>query len=119
MNHPLIDPHTIQQAIQKAAIDIAGNFKHDKNAWIQAALDLRQPYWDWGFQLTPPEELFTKTVEIVSFEGPKVPFPNPLLGYKFNPIHPSFSEVEADDLLKESLITIRHPNQNGEKDLPA
>ncbi len=117
----IINPSlSLQQAIQKAAIEIAAHFTHDKEAWMQAAIDLRQPYWDWGFQLVPPDEFITKEeLWIVNESGTKVKVRNPLLRYEFHPVHPSFGTTRTRFPLKASSVTVRHPDWNLKEDVPA
>ena len=100
-----------QQTLQKLAISIAATYTcHDKKDWEQAACDLRQPFWDWGLNSTPPDEVITLTqVTITRYDGTKVKVDNPLYHYKFHPIDPSF--VVADDVAPFSKwqTTLRHP----------
>jgi len=81
---------------------------------------LRQPYWDWGFELTPPDELLTKTeVDIVNYNGLKTKVPNPLLRYHFHPVDPSFNTGDPNFRLRNSPVTVRNPDENFKEDIPA
>jgi len=109
-----------EQILQAAAVEIAAKFTVDKEAWVQAAQDLRQPYWDWGFQLVPPEELINKRdVAIVDYNGKKITVPNPILRYGFHPVDPSFNTGDPSFKLRNSRITVRNPNRNLQEDIPA
>ena len=44
--------------IQKYAKEVAATYTtHDCAAWVQAAEELRQPYWDWAANAIPPDEV--------------------------------------------------------------
>lgn len=46
--------------LQGIAQEIAKKFTTaDKNDWVQAANDLRQPFWDWGLDELPPPEIIS------------------------------------------------------------
>jgi len=109
-----------EQILQAAAVEIAAKFTVDKEEWAQAAQDLRQPYWDWGFQFVPPEELISKKdVEIVDYDGKKIPVPNPILRYGFHPVDPSFDDSDQRFKLRNSSVTVRYPNISLQEDIPA
>ena len=96
---------SIQQALQKQAVEIAKTYTQDRPRWEKAAQDLRAPYWDWALYTFPPEEVISKDiVEIITPDGRRTPVENPLLRYTFNPIDSSF-----EDLFKVWKTTLRHP----------
>jgi len=95
-----------EQGLQAAALEVAQKYKTDTNAWVQAALSLRSPYWDWADPATylPPRQVYDSTryanLHITTPDGPK-DVPNPLLAYTFQrKINWSFSQYPA---------TVRHP----------
>ena len=58
---------------------------------MQAATNLRQPFWDWARNAIPPEQVITLTqVTITGKDGKQFRIDNPLYHYKFHPIEPSF-----------------------------
>ncbi|KAF9069697.1 tyrosinase [Rhodocollybia butyracea] len=95
----------IEQAIQRAAVNIAESYTVDKARYQNAARVLRQPYWDWASNAVPPPEVISlDQVTIVNPAGHKVSVPNPLRRYTFHPIDPSFPEPYAS-----WPTTLRHP----------
>ena len=84
---------------------IAFDYKVDRKKWLQAAGDLRQPYWDWALKaLPPPQVIEQKQVTITNKDGKRVEVDNPLYHYKFHPIDPSFPSPYS-----KWQTTIRHP----------
>lgn len=80
-----------QQILQQLATTVAAKYTVDQASWKQAAVDLRQPYWDWAANAVPPPEVISlKKVTITGTNGQKVSVDNPLHHYKFHPIDPSF-----------------------------
>jgi len=81
----------IQQAMQQHALTIAQNYS-DQDRWVEAAYNLRAPYWDWATNSVPPPEVVSlTTVTILTAPGgTPTNVPNPLYQYTFNPIDPSF-----------------------------
>ncbi|KAH9856476.1 hypothetical protein C2E23DRAFT_442984 [Lenzites betulinus] len=78
----------IEQEIQRLAMDIAKTYESFSEDWIDAAVELRQPYWDWSSTAGPPRELYDmtkfETLQILlAPKGAVGPFPNPFLRYKF------------------------------------
>ncbi|KAF5359836.1 hypothetical protein D9756_003579 [Leucocoprinus leucothites] len=105
-----------EQTLQEAAIEAAKQFTVDKEAWTQAAQDFRQPYWDWGFQLVPPDEVIrNEQIQIVDYNGSKVSVQNPILRYQFHPIDPSFSPYRDFNTWR---TTIRNPDRNKRENIP-
>lgn len=71
--------------MQKQAVRIAATYKVDKIAWERAALEIRQPYWDWAAKSVPPNEVLSPTqVEITDPDGRVVYMDNPLYNYEFS-----------------------------------
>ncbi|KAF8148054.1 tyrosinase [Crassisporium funariophilum] len=86
-----------EQILQKHAEEIAVTYTVDKEAWKQAALELRQPYWDWASNSVPPDQVIAlKRVEITGPNGTKVTVDNPLYHYRFHPIDASFPRPYRD-----------------------
>ncbi|KAJ7288750.1 tyrosinase [Mycena rebaudengoi] len=82
-----------EQALQRAAIQIAATYTVDQARFKQAALTLRQPYWDWAQNSVPPPEVISlDKVSIIAPNGKKTQINNPLRRYTFHPIDPSFPE---------------------------
>ncbi|KAG8816710.1 hypothetical protein FRC19_011858 [Serendipita sp. 401] len=80
-----------EQEIQKRAISIAEAYTTDPDAWKQAAMDLRQPYWDWADPkgILPRvllDLLFHESVAIgLAPDGAESPVSNPFCQYTFKP----------------------------------
>ncbi|KAJ3565570.1 hypothetical protein NP233_g7549 [Leucocoprinus birnbaumii] len=105
-----------EQTLQGAAIEAAKKFTVDKEAWAQAAKDIRQPFWDWGFQFVPPDEVIkNEQIQIVDYNGQKVSVPNPILRYHFHPIDPSFSRYRD---FNTWTTTVRNPDRSRKEDIP-
>ncbi|KAJ6568747.1 tyrosinase [Mycena capillaripes] len=82
-----------EQALQRAAIQIASTYTVDQARFQQAALTLRQPYWDWASNSVPPPEVISlDKVSIIAPNGQKTQVNNPLRRYTFHPIDPSFPD---------------------------
>jgi tyrosinase len=82
-----------QQLLQQLAVGVAAKYTVDQAAWKQAAVDIRQPYWDWAANAVPPDQVIAlKQVIITGPNGQKVTVDNPLYHYKFHPIDPSFPQ---------------------------
>ncbi|KAG8922053.1 hypothetical protein FRC02_012164, partial [Tulasnella sp. 418] len=81
-----------EQVLQGHAVRIADTYTTpDKQEWLQAAIDLRAPYWDWASEAVPPPEVIElQQLNIILPDGTEGPIDNPLLTYRFNP-RPSFS----------------------------
>jgi hypothetical protein len=86
------DTHRIvQQVLQQHALDVAKTYRSDQQLWLNAAQNLRAPFWDWATNSVPPPEVVSlQTVNITTPDGKTSSVPNPLLQYTFNPIDPSF-----------------------------
>jgi tyrosinase len=77
--------------LQKRAEEIAAKYTVDTAGWKKAAIDLRQPYWDWALNAIPPDQVIAQTqVTITGKDGKQIQVDNPLYHYKFHPIDPSF-----------------------------
>ncbi|EKM78992.1 hypothetical protein AGABI1DRAFT_85838 [Agaricus bisporus var. burnettii JB137-S8] len=102
-----------EQILWEAAGTVAEKFTTpNKEEWLQAAKDLRQPYWDWGywpndpdFLSLPDEVVRLEEVEITDFDGTRIKVENPIRRYKFHPIDPSF---EGD--FAQWPTSVRYPN---------
>ena len=93
-----------QQAVQKAALDIAQQYA-DQDHWTAVARNLRVPFWDWAATSVPPDEVIAlENVNIITPDGNQNSVPNPFLRYSFNPIDPSFT-LPWD----QYQTTVRHP----------
>jgi tyrosinase len=80
-----------QQVFQQHALDVAKTYRNDQQLWLDAAQNLRAPYWDWATNSVPPPEVISmQTVNITTPDGKTASVPNPLLQYTFNPVDPSF-----------------------------
>ncbi|PPQ85895.1 hypothetical protein CVT25_015834 [Psilocybe cyanescens] len=80
-----------EQIMQKHAAEVAAKYTVDKASWVEAAANIRQPYWDWAVNAVPPVEVIAlKQVQITGPNGSKITVDNPLYHYKFNPIDRSF-----------------------------
>ncbi|KZV69786.1 Di-copper centre-containing protein [Peniophora sp. CONT] len=97
-----------EQVLQTHAIEIAKTYTEAngvRDRFMKAAQNLRAPYWDWASSAVPPAEVISlKQVNIIGPDGQKKAVNNPLLGYTFHPIDPSFPEPYA-----EWKMTLRHP----------
>ena len=77
--------------IQKFAKEVAATYVVDQPAWMRAAEELRQPYWDWAANAIPPDEVIVlPEVAIIGPEGRRIYVRNPLYSYSFNPTESSF-----------------------------
>ncbi|KAF7290719.1 Di-copper centre-containing protein [Mycena indigotica] len=100
----------MEQVLQRTAITIAETYTVNKEEFKKAAMELRQPFWDWAADALPPPEVISKDyVDIIGPDGEKVPVPNPLRRYTFHPIDPSFQ----DTTFEKWGTTIRHPTTMG------
>ncbi|KIM38482.1 hypothetical protein M413DRAFT_75996 [Hebeloma cylindrosporum] len=98
-----------EQILQQLAATVAAKYTVEQAAWKQAAVDLRQPYWDWAANAIPPEEVISlKQVTITGPSGQKVLVDNPLYHYRFHPIDPSFPQPYIG-----WQTTLRQPNSSG------
>ncbi|KAJ7501106.1 hypothetical protein B0H11DRAFT_2224937 [Mycena galericulata] len=80
-----------EQALQNAAITIAATYTVNQTQFKEAALALRQPYWDWASNAVPPPEVISlDRVSIIAPNGQRIQVDNPLRRYTFHPIDPSF-----------------------------
>lgn len=78
---------TRQQAINEVAIQIAGRYIVNAPMWLEAAKNLRVPYWDWAGPIPAgepdiPSEITSTTVDITTPEGIKT-VKNPLYWFPF------------------------------------
>ncbi|KAG8960489.1 hypothetical protein FRC00_000213 [Tulasnella sp. 408] len=103
-----------EQILQQHAVKIAKTYTEDTAAWIEAAEQLRMPYWDWASNPVPPAEVISMDyVTITTADGQETSVPNPLLSYRFNPMHPSIKATP----FRVWPTTLRHPTPNAESDV--
>ncbi|KAJ7480969.1 common central domain of tyrosinase-domain-containing protein, partial [Mycena latifolia] len=101
-----------EQALQRAAIAIAATYSVDQDRFKAAALELRQPYWDWASNSVPPPEVISlDQVSIIAPNGETIQVDNPLRRYTFHPIDPSFPMEPVDYSRWET--TLRHADTTG------
>jgi tyrosinase len=114
------------QALQGHAIELAATYQVNKDDWQKAAIELRQPYWDWSLPdpMLPPEVIELDRVKIIQPDGLEVKVQNPFFGYNFQ----SAKDIETfivDRRQKDFRTTprtVRHPTflgPNAETDLDA
>ncbi|KAJ7088141.1 photo-regulated tyrosinase [Mycena epipterygia] len=95
-----------EQVLQAAAIRIAATYTVDQDRFKQAAMELRQPYWDWARNSVPPAEVISlDQVTIIAPNGQRTQVDNPLRRYTFHPIDPSFPDPYSG-----WQTTLRHPD---------
>ncbi|KAI0373661.1 tyrosinase [Pilatotrama ljubarskyi] len=98
-----------EQIIHKHAIRISRTYTYDGCCWRKAALDLRQPYWDWATNaLPPPEVISMERVTITTPDGQRSSVQNPLMRYRFHHIDTSFAASFA-----KWPATVRYPTSTG------
>ncbi|OJT02364.1 Tyrosinase [Trametes pubescens] len=75
----------IEQELQRVALDIAQRYTNFKEDWVDAAIQLRFPYWDWSSTARPPRELYTQPKLTVALPplGQSDEIDNPFLLYRF------------------------------------
>ncbi|KAJ7022230.1 photo-regulated tyrosinase [Mycena alexandri] len=94
-----------EQTIQENAIGIAKKYTSRADEFLDAAYDLRLPYWDWGADIIPPSQIWVDTVvEIIQPNGVAALAPNPFLSYEFHPTPQTFY-----DNFKIWPQTLRYP----------
>ncbi|KAF8901474.1 tyrosinase [Gymnopilus junonius] len=97
-----------EQLVQQHAKEVAATYTVDCAAWLQAADELRQPYWDWATNSVPPDEVVAlQQVTITGPHGHKITVDNPIYSYKFHPIDPSFPPT-----FQNRKSTIRYPTSD-------
>jgi tyrosinase len=100
----------LKQIIQSEAAKIAATYTSNiKDQYVNAAKVLRQPFWDWASNMTPPAEIITlDQVEYVAPSGKTEKMDNPFRRYKFQTTPSSFP-----DAYKAWTQTLRHPDGTG------
>lgn len=105
-----------EQLLQSLASQAAAKFTVNKDAWTQAAQQIRQPYWDWAQYALPPDEVIrASTVTITNYDGKDITVDNPLRRYTFKadlPL-PYFTGSGWEDL----QATVRQPDRNGKENI--
>lgn len=102
-----------EQELQQQAAKIAQTYTVDKNLWVKAAAELRQPYWDWARSQgpVPPEEIISVTqVKITKPNGVKAFVDNPFLAFTF-PTDDSRASFDGDFQIWPQ--TLRNPDGEG------
>ena len=80
--------------------------------WLNAANQLRLPYWDWAKKIVPPDAVIdSPSVTIIDYDGQKIQVDNPLMRYKFQ--HP----VPFTAPWNQYTETVRHPDADGNEDI--
>lgn len=101
-----------QQILHEHTLEIAATYKADQASWVQAATNMRQPYWDWATQAVPPPEVISlDKVTITTPDGKNTAVNNPLKHYTFHPISPSFPAP-----YNKWQTTRRYPTRTAGKD---
>jgi len=77
---------------------------------MEAAANLRQPYWDWAVNSVPPDEVISFTQLTITGPEGSITVDNPLYRYVFDSSKPSLS---AND----SGTTIRRVKDDGTDDV--
>lgn len=92
---------SIGNVAEQLAHDIEANNPGENGVWIQAAKELRFPYWDWADKDVPenglPPVLYNEKVEIVAAGGKKQIVGNPLSFFSYVGGVPSDFSDEKDD----------------------
>ncbi|KAK1227951.1 hypothetical protein PQX77_008996 [Marasmius sp. AFHP31] len=100
----------MEQAIQGEAMKIAETYTFEKERFKEAALNLRQPYWDWAENSVPPAEIISMDrLTIIVFNGEEGSVANPFRRYTFNPLVSSFKFPEPFNMWQ---TTLRHPRDD-------
>jgi hypothetical protein len=110
----LIQIICLQQALQQRAAKIAESYTVDKALWMQAAAELRQPFWDWARSEgpVPPEEVISMPkVKIIIPSGLKALVDNPFLTFIF-PSKESRASFDGD--FEIWTKTLRNPEGEGD-----
>jgi tyrosinase len=97
--------------IQEHAIKLAADYEFDKEGWQKAAIELRQPFWDWSLPnpLPPDEVIALDRVEITQPDGSKVKVQNPFFEFKFQ----SAKDTETFGKFATTPKTVRRPQTLG------
>ena len=87
-----------EQSLQNNALIVANQFSGDaKIRYLEAAVRLRMPYWDWALKLDDDEEpfpgIFTQPSVTVSTPSGQKTIANPLLRYSFGSADHSFMDT--------------------------
>ncbi|KAI0374143.1 Di-copper centre-containing protein [Pilatotrama ljubarskyi] len=82
----------IEQEIQRIAMLKAQEYDDPQGRWRNAAIALRQPYWDWASTAKPPQALYANaTIEILMPpRGVRTSVDNPFAQYRFPHIPAGF-----------------------------
>ncbi|KAG9045504.1 hypothetical protein FS842_001173, partial [Serendipita sp. 407] len=109
-----------EQEIYKRANSIAKEYKADSEAWIQAASDLRQPYWNWadpsGILPQALLDLFFKdsvTIGPASKDGAESSVSNPFCLYHFKDGERDGFTTDPPTPVVDWPQTLRYPTSKG------
>ena len=106
-----------QQIIQQHALAIAEQYRTDTDEWLEAAWNLRQPFWDWARPggATPPDVILSRqTLRILTPKGYRN-VENPFLYYRYKSER---STATFPSQFVEWTRTIRDPyNDNPDQDI--
>uniref|UniRef100_A0A093V313 tyrosinase n=1 Tax=Talaromyces marneffei PM1 TaxID=1077442 RepID=A0A093V313_TALMA len=100
-----------EQRIWQYAQSIAATYPaSQRQAYMEAAVSLRVPYWDWAVNPNMPECLTYQSIMINTSTGQET-IDNPLYSYKFHPL-PLGTDIPTDDPLAKYQETVRSPDPN-------
>lgn len=89
-------------------MNAAQQFSVDKQDWVDAATQLRLPFWDWADNAVLPDVVINSTtVTITDYDGQKIKVNNPLMHYRFQKSEPFSTPFNG------YRTTLRHPNSKG------
>lgn len=96
-----------EQKIHDYATAIAKTYGADRAEWEGAAASLRQPYWDWAVNLTPPDQIISDKEVTITLPTGKKSVPNPFFEYRFRGTEASDSFLRPFSQIPQ---TVRWPN---------
>ncbi|POS84167.1 hypothetical protein EPUL_005395 [Erysiphe pulchra] len=87
----------VESSLITEAQGIAKGYKNDSTVYLEAANDLRIPYWDWAASPKLPDIATKPKVEIDTWNGKEI-IENPLFQYKFHgQLDPKLFPPDAPD----------------------
>ncbi|KAG1751812.1 common central domain of tyrosinase-domain-containing protein [Suillus lakei] len=91
----------LETSLNNSALDIEAKNPSENGVWVNAAKELRFPYWDWADVDVPknglPPVLYEPKVEIMTAGGTKQTVDNPLSFFSYVGGVPSDFSDESDD----------------------
>ncbi|RKF58319.1 Tyrosinase [Golovinomyces cichoracearum] len=101
----------VESSLIAEAQYIAKGYKNKSDEYVEAAKNLRLPYWDWAADPRLPEIATTPNIEINTWNGTQI-VDNPLFQYKFNgPLDPIlFPPNGQDGWFSQFSHTVRGAN---------